>query len=143
MKDLHKGADKSPKGEKIKSMSMMNPLTKFIMQDQNLTGKATVGVYANGEQLFYNLEMKCGYVSVQDKFGDYGLISVVVLDKMPSDTLFISEWLMSCRVLKRGVEEFIMDQIVELARKNGFQTVTAEYPLRLTRFAAAVPLKPK
>ena len=67
------------------------------------------------------------YVTLQDKFGDYGLISVVVLDKMPSDTLFISEWLMSCRVLKRGVEEFIMDQIVELARKNGFQTVTAEY----------------
>lgn len=55
MDDVKKGSELSPKGQRSKRMTLMNPLTKFIMQDQNLTGKATVGVYANGEKLFYNL----------------------------------------------------------------------------------------
>ena len=55
------------------------------------------------------------YYTLRDKFGDYGLISVVVMDKQPESTLFISEWLMSCRVLKRGMEEFIINDLVSLA----------------------------
>lgn len=66
------------------------------------------------------------YFTLRDKFGDYGLISVVVMDKQ-QDTLFISEWLMSCRVLKRGMEEFIIDEIMQTAKKYGYSKVTAEY----------------
>ena len=61
------------------------------------------------EQLAKEKEHLTLYFTLKDKFGDYGLISVVVLDKQPENTLFISEWLMSCRVLKRGMEEFILD----------------------------------
>lgn len=67
------------------------------------------------------------YFTFSDKFGDYGLISVAVLDKQEDKTLFISEWLMSCRVLKRGMEEFIMDELIRTARANGFDTVVGEY----------------
>lgn len=66
------------------------------------------------------------YFTLKDKFGDYGLISVVILDKQ-ADTLFISEWLMSCRVLKRGMEEFIVDSIIQTAAKHGFSKVIGEY----------------
>ncbi len=66
------------------------------------------------------------YYTLKDKFGDYGLISVVILDKQ-QDTLFISEWLMSCRVLKRGMEEFIADNIIQIASENGFSKVAGEY----------------
>ena len=34
---------------------------------------------------------------------------------------------MSCRVLKRGMEEFIMDELIRTARANGFDTVVGEY----------------
>lgn len=67
------------------------------------------------------------YFTLKDKFGDNGLISVVILDKCAESTLFVSEWLMSCRVLKRGMEEFIINTIVETARKNGYKTVIGEY----------------
>ncbi len=67
------------------------------------------------------------YFTLKDKFGDNGLISVVILDKMPDKTLFISEWLMSCRVLKRGMEEFIINTVVETAAQNGYNAVTGEY----------------
>lgn len=67
------------------------------------------------------------YMTQSDKFSDNGLISVVILKKVSADTLFIDTWLMSCRVLKRGVEECLFDNIVKLAVENGFTAITAEY----------------
>lgn len=66
------------------------------------------------------------YFMLKDKFGDHGLISVVILEKRERE-LFVHEWLMSCRVLKRGMEEFIADKIVEIAKENGFEAVIGEY----------------
>ena len=34
---------------------------------------------------------------------------------------------MSCRVLKRGMEEFILDEIIRTAEENGFKKVIGEY----------------
>lgn len=79
------------------------------------------------EQLVNEKEHLTLYFTLKDKFGDYGLISVVVMDKQPENTLFISEWLMSCRVLKRGMEEFILDEIIKTAEENGFDKVIGEY----------------
>lgn len=67
------------------------------------------------------------YFTLKDKFGDNGLISVVILDKCQGGTLFISEWLMSCRVLKRGMEEYIINKVIETAAANGYDTVVGEY----------------
>ena len=69
----------------------------------------------------------CLYFMLKDKFGDHGLISVVILDKQDDSTLFVSEWLMSCRVLKRGMEEFIINKILQTAAAHGFQKVAGEY----------------
>lgn len=65
--------------------------------------------------------------TLDDKFGSNGLIAVVVLEAQNSDVLFIENWLMSCRVLKRGMEDFTLNTIVEIARNNGFQKVVGEY----------------
>ena len=67
------------------------------------------------------------YFMLKDKFGDHGLISVVILDKQEDKTLFVSEWLMSCRVLKRGMEEFIVNKMVQTAREHGFKKIIGEY----------------
>ena len=55
MKDLQAEADKSPKGAKTKQLNMINPLTKYIMQNQNLVGKNVIGIAANGEKDWFNL----------------------------------------------------------------------------------------
>jgi FkbH-like protein len=65
-------------------------------------------------------------VTLADKFGDYGLICVVVL-KIAEGTLVIDEFLMSCRVLQRGVEQYAMNRIVEFARRNGLAKVVGHY----------------
>lgn len=65
--------------------------------------------------------------SLQDKYGDYGLISVIILEKCDDNDLFIDTWLMSCRVLKRGVEKFVLETIKSIARKEGCRFITGEY----------------
>lgn len=67
------------------------------------------------------------YFTLKDKFGDHGLISVVIMQKVDNETLFIDTWLMSCRVLKRGMEEFIVNKMIDTAKKNGYKTVQGEY----------------
>lgn len=65
--------------------------------------------------------------SLKDKFGDNGLIAVVILDELNRDTVFIDTWFMSCRVLKRGMEYFTLNTIVEWAKENGYKKMIGEY----------------
>ena len=66
-------------------------------------------------------------VSLADSFGDYGLISAVILEKKSTECLFIDTWIMSCRVLKRGVENMLLEEIVALAKEYGFSHIEGEY----------------
>jgi FkbH-like protein len=66
------------------------------------------------------------YFTLADRVGQYGLVSVVVLGKRV-DSLFIENWFMSCRVLKRGMEELVLNVVMALARENGFARVLGEY----------------
>jgi FkbH-like protein len=65
-------------------------------------------------------------VKLVDRFGDNGLISVL-LAQQQGDALFIDTWLMSCRVLKRGVEPFLLNHLVEIARERGLSHLAGEY----------------
>ncbi len=66
------------------------------------------------------------YLILRDKYGDNGLISVVIARFEPA-TMIIEEWVMSCRVLARGVEEYTMNTVFEHARHRGAKTVKARY----------------
>jgi FkbH-like protein len=65
-------------------------------------------------------------LTLSDKFGDYGLISVVILKRV-EDRLEIDEYLMSCRVLQRGVENFAMNNIFAYAARTGAEKVVGHY----------------
>ena len=64
--------------------------------------------------------------SLSDGFGDHGLISIVILRRTGA-CLEIADWLMSCRVLTRGVEQFLMNRVVEIAREYELTRITGEY----------------
>jgi FkbH-like protein len=67
---------------------------------------------------------------LQDRFGDYGLISVVLALPDPSaerPTLSIDTWLMSCRAIARGVEGFLLNQLASAARELGYEALVGEY----------------
>jgi len=61
-----------------------------------------------------------------DKFGDNGIVAITageIIDK----TLHIRLWLMSCRVLKRGVEDAMMNELMTIAATKGIETVKGYY----------------
>jgi FkbH-like protein len=64
---------------------------------------------------------------LEDKFGDNGLICVVILQQEDAETLVIESWFMSCRVLKRGMENFVINTISGFAKAKGFQCLKGEY----------------
>lgn len=65
--------------------------------------------------------------TLEDKFGDNGLIAVVIMKKMDTETLFVDTWFMSCRVLKRGMENFTLNTMVEYAKTKGYKKIIGEY----------------
>ena len=69
--------------------------------------------------------MAKGYVysiNVKDKFGDQGLVGVVIVESGRIDT-----FLLSCRVLGRGIERAIWNPIIDTMREIGWKWVTAQY----------------
>jgi FkbH-like protein len=65
-------------------------------------------------------------VSLSDRFGQNGLISVL-LAHVQQDVLEIDTWLMSCRVLKRGVEHFLLNHLCAEAIARKLKCIRGEY----------------
>ena len=69
----------------------------------------------------------CLALTLQDRFGDNGLVAVAILKATDDETLFIDTWLMSCRVLKRGMEAFTLNCMVSAALAAGFSKIVGAY----------------
>ena len=66
------------------------------------------------------------YGKLEDKFGDNGVVSVVIGEK-EEKILHIRLWLMSCRVLKRDMEFAMMDTLVEACKEQDIHTIYGYY----------------
>ena len=69
------------------------------------------------------------YGKLTDKFGDNGVVSVVIgrIAGENRDELHMELWLMSCRVLKRDMEFAMMDELVNKARSAGIRKIVGYY----------------
>ena len=69
-------------------------------------------------------------IRLADKFGDNGLISVVLArpdSRVGADELLIDSWLMSCRVLGRQVEDAVLEVLANAAAAAGYRALIGEY----------------
>ena len=66
------------------------------------------------------------YGKLKDKFGDNGVVSLVI-GKKNGDTLELILWLMSCRVLKRDMEQAMLDTLVWQSRESGIRKLHGYY----------------
>lgn len=62
-----------------------------------------------------------------DRFGDNGIIAVLIGRPADEQALEIDTWLMSCRVLGRQVEEATLNLIAEQAMRMGFKQLIGNY----------------
>ncbi len=69
---------------------------------------------------------ECLTVRVSDRFGSYGLTGVAILETR-QDELYVDTFLLSCRVLGRGVEHKLLARLGELAVERGLREVVVPY----------------
>ena len=65
-------------------------------------------------------------IRLTDRFGDNGMISVVIA-RQTEDALDIDSWLMSCRVLGRRVEDAVLEELLAEGRKRGVSRIRGTY----------------
>jgi len=119
----------------LNMLSIVEPFNKFntprvaqLSQRSNQFNLRTVRYTdADIEALATDNDFYTFSFTLEDKFGDNGLICVIILKKENDTTLFIDTWFMSCRVLKRGMEHFVLNTIANFAKDNGFSIVKGEY----------------
>ncbi|MHC1775969.1 MAG: HAD-IIIC family phosphatase [Lentimicrobium sp.] len=116
-------------------VSLIEPFTKFntprvaqLSQRSNQFNLRTVRyTEADIEMISASDNFLTFAFTLEDKFGDNGLICVIIMKKENESSLFIDTWFMSCRVLKRGMENFVLNTLVQSGKKNGFKTLKGEY----------------
>ena len=121
----------------LRSLEMTAVLTDFqpmyiqrIAQLTNKSNQFNLTTKRCSEEDIRHMQESDEYVCLcgrlKDKFGDNGIVSVVA-GKIEDEVLSIQLWLMSCRVLKRGMEDVMMNELVRLARQRGIKTIRGYY----------------
>lgn len=65
-------------------------------------------------------------IGVMDRFGDYGTTGVVMVEPQGMEWR-VDNFLLSCRVLGREVEDHLVAHLIDTARVAGVRALTAEY----------------
>lgn len=98
---------------------LINKTNQFNLTTPRLTRSEVEALMARADTV-------TAYVRLTDRFGDNGLISVIC-GQVERDALHIDLWLMSCRVLKRGVERLVANHLFDCARDLKLRVVRGAY----------------
>lgn len=120
-------------GDYLRSLEMKAEIGAFcpayFSRIAQLTNKSnqfnlTTHRYSQSEigQIAADPEYLTLYGRLEDKFGDNGVVSIVI-GRKEKDVLHIELWLMSCRVLKRDMEYAMMDALVKRCRDCGITQI--------------------
>lgn len=82
------------------------------------------------EQEILNFSKNCKYrvyyVSVSDRFGDSGISGALILKK-DKEIFLIDTFLLSCRVLGRGIEKAVLAFTLKQGKRKGFRFILGRY----------------
>lgn len=114
---------------KVESLNSFNiPRVSQLSHRSNQFNLRTIR-YTDDELIkIMNSDDSFGLVfNLKDKFGDHGIISFLILKKTLPNEVFIENWAMSCRVLERGMENFIINYLQEFCQSQNIDVITSEY----------------
>ncbi len=103
-----------------KRMAQLTQKTnQFNLTTRRYTEEEITGMVQAGYKLYV--------ASLADKFGDYGIISLMIIDTQMKDCWRVDTFLLSCRVMGRTVEEALLWYITEAAAKHNIKTIIGDY----------------
>ena len=121
----------------LKSLAMISEIKPFddlnrlrITQLINKTNQFNLTTKRYTEEQVKEFEEDEGTITLQarlsDKFGEHGIVSLLIA-RIDQNILYIDTFLMSCRVLKRDLEFFMINHLFELAQTYNIETICGEY----------------
>ncbi len=102
------------------------PRVSQLTQRTNQMNFSTVRRTEGELQSFLRDGGECLAVDVEDRFGGYGLTGAVLFT-CGAEALVVDTFLLSCRVLGRGVEHRMLRRLGEIARERGLKRVEAPF----------------
>lgn len=102
-----------------RSVQLINKTNQFNLTTRRYTTADILGKI--NDERWYTCTIR-----LYDRFGGNGLVSVLLACKT-NDVLEIDTWVMSCRVLRRGVEHLLMNHVYEATRDAGLSTIRGEF----------------
>jgi FkbH-like protein len=123
--------------EYLQSLKMKSIVTRFnkfntprIAQLSQRSNQFNLRTVRYSEEEITKISETAGFYhfafSLKDKFGDSGLIAAVILEAKKG-CFFIDTWIMSCRVLKKGMEQFVLNTLIDCAKTNGVEKLVGEF----------------
>ena len=103
-----------------RTMQLINKTNQFNLTTRRYAEDDVRAVMANNRA--FGLQLR-----LTDRFGDNGIISIVIGKMDEEDDLLIDTWLMSCRVLGRQVEPTTLNLVAAEARRLGARRLVGEY----------------
>ena len=66
-------------------------------------------------------------ISLSDKFSDHGITGLIITNKKNNELVKIDFFLLSCRILGRKVENFLINEIIIYLRGRGVKKIQGVY----------------
>ena len=98
-----------------------------LIQKTNQFNLRSVRYTSSQLQSFDNRSEICFLVGLEDCYGDHGLIGIVVLRLIDDSSAFIDTFALSCRVLGRFLESWVLSEIVDLCNNKKIKTLYGEF----------------
>jgi FkbH-like protein len=101
-------------------VQLINKSNQFNLTTKRYTEQDVLAVTSDSQA--FGLQLR-----LLDRFGDNGVIAIIVGRMLENQDLYIDTWLMSCRVLGRQVEPTTLNLIAQEALKLGACRLVGEY----------------
>jgi FkbH-like protein len=69
----------------------------------------------------------CFLIKLSDKYGDHGIVGLVCLTEINPETIFLDTFLLSCRILGRRLETWMLYKAIIRAKKNNYKYLVGEF----------------
>ena len=103
-----------------RTVQLINKTNQFNLTTRRYTDEDVLAIM--GDSRAFGLQLR-----LVDRFGDNGIIAIVIGKMQGEEDLMIDTWLMSCRVLGRQVEPTTLNLVAEQAKRLGARRLIGEY----------------
>lgn len=99
-----------------------------LCQKTNQFNLTTQRFSAEKLQEFADIDVNfCQLARLVDRFSDHGIVGLFCLRPLTTDILLIENILLSCRILGRQFEFWLMSEIITIARSKGFKEIIGQF----------------